>query len=97
MKFLLPDETAKQIAYHLAREIFAVGDESSSPATRIQFMLGKWPDHERAAGGLCEIALASVIHSRLRMWPATETGCNCPPERTTAHLPECPTLNRGVL
>jgi hypothetical protein len=77
MRFLLDDELARKIADHVAREIFKVGDEPEGPATRIQYMTGTWPENEKAGGGLCEIALAALIHTRLRMWPAQETKAGC--------------------
>ena len=44
----------------LARDIFAVGDFPEK-TTRLQFMSGKWPNHENAQGGLCEKSFAEVI------------------------------------
>ena len=50
-----------QLATDIARHIFAVGDEPSDVAHRIEFKGGKYPDAETALGGFCEPALADHI------------------------------------
>ena len=65
------------IARHIAREIYADGDDPRGKCTRLQCMIGKpkWPD-EITGGGFCEIALATRISAALRSLPniATQTG-----------------------
>lgn len=50
----------------IARYIMKLGDEPNSPAQRIQFMGGKWPEHEIAQGGLNEEALARQIADAIK-------------------------------
>ena len=49
------------IGERIARAIFACGDDPKSPAQRIQFMGGDYPDNEKPQGGFCEKALADFI------------------------------------
>ena len=55
----------EQLANKIANGIMAVGTIRNVKATRIQFMSGKWPDNEKSLGGLCEKALAQIIHGVL--------------------------------
>ena len=64
--------TAQRLAVALAREIFAIGDEPTSPCTRIQFKGGHWPDNERNQGGIGEPPLAQFLEKKLLEW-------GCPP------------------
>ena len=50
-----------EISASIAKAIFECGTEYSQPITRIQFMSGKWPDHEKPQGGLNQEALRAVI------------------------------------
>ena len=51
-----------ELGQKIARAIFECNaDAGVPPTTRLQFMSGKYPDHESEQGGLCEIALAGVI------------------------------------
>jgi hypothetical protein len=54
----------------LARLIFMVGDNAGNPCQRIQFKGGEWPDSETDNGGLCEIALASLLEDEIKSLPA---------------------------
>ena len=55
-----------QVGIRLAKDLLAVGDEFHSPAHRIQFMGGKYPDNEKNQGGLCEEALAAFFTTKLK-------------------------------
>ena len=50
----------------IARDIFEVGDEPSSPVHRMQFIGGTYPDNEKTQGGVCEIALETLIKNSLK-------------------------------
>lgn len=61
-------DNEQYLAAKIARELFAFGSEPSRDGgivQRIQFVGGKYPDHEIALGGLCETALARAIRSIL--------------------------------
>jgi hypothetical protein len=64
--------TAPRLAECLARAIFEMGDEPTSPCTRIQFKGGKWPDNERNQGGIREQPLRDALEKKLIEW-------GCPP------------------
>lgn len=59
----------ERLAKHLARVVFALGDEPIDGGTvqRLQFMGGKYPNAEITLGGLCENALVAVIQRELDM------------------------------
>lgn len=54
--------SSEELAKHIARAIFAVGDELGKPIQRIEFKAGSWSQGtEIGLGGLCEDALFRVI------------------------------------
>jgi hypothetical protein len=57
--------TIDRLAKSIAEAIFTCGNEFESPTTRLQFMSGEWPDHERPQGGLSKEALEHVIYNAL--------------------------------
>ena len=59
-------EQQDRLALALATGLFNCDSQQKQPTTRIQFMSGKWPDNERAEGGLCFVALVSVFQSLLQ-------------------------------
>jgi len=50
----------------LAKDLLAIGDEPGSPAHRVQFKGGKYPDDEKDQGGMCEVALAGFFAEKLK-------------------------------
>jgi hypothetical protein len=62
----------RELAKHIARGIFAVGDDPNRPATRIQYMSCVKPGTgEFAGGGLCESSLVGLIERLLKTSPNT--------------------------
>lgn len=58
-----------KLAKHIARRIFAFGDDRDRKATRLQFMAGRFPDNETPTGGLVENALVMTIEQILNELP----------------------------
>jgi len=54
-------EEIVDLADYLAHAIFAQGNECHDRVQRIQFMGGKYPDHETKLGGYCREALRDCI------------------------------------
>jgi hypothetical protein len=50
-----------ELADYLSHAIFAAGNEPFDRVQRIQFMGGKYPDHETKLGGYCREALRDCI------------------------------------
>lgn len=65
--------TNNDLANKLARDLMALGDDPNSPAHRIQYMGGNYPDGEIPQGGMNETALACFFHKKLN-----EYGVNRP-------------------
>lgn len=59
------NEELRPLALKIARGIFSVGD-GPFKCTRIQFMSGEWPSHEKAQGGVVEPSLAAIIDEVLK-------------------------------
>lgn len=51
----------RDLAKLICRDIFECGDEPDSPAQRLQYMGGTYPNDEVAQGGLCPAALTRLI------------------------------------
>ncbi len=68
------ESNTDNLPYLLARSIMSAGDEPDSPAKRIEFKGGTWPDNEIAQGGFNEYVLANHIASVLRNLLATTPG-----------------------
>jgi len=56
---------AELLADKIAAAIFECGAYRGSPCNRIQFMGGRWPDNEKAQGGMCFTALQEFIHKTI--------------------------------
>lgn len=54
------------LSISIARDIMEGGSFNGVKATRIQFKGGSYPENEISMGGLCEVALTSVIYESLR-------------------------------
>jgi hypothetical protein len=63
---------SKELAKHLARELFALGDEGDEQCRRIQFKLGEWPDNERNGGGMNEDAMVTFFQRRIAKFYASK-------------------------
>lgn len=59
-------EQQDSLALALATGIFNCDSQQGRPTTRLQFMSGQWPNNERAEGGLCFVALVSVMQSLIQ-------------------------------
>jgi len=56
----------QKLAGIIAEAIMECGDEPERPTTRIQFISGSWSENtEKTQGGLCKVALASLIQDTL--------------------------------
>ena len=55
-----------QLGAQLAKDLLAIGGDPESPAHRVQFKGGKYPDDEKDQGGMCETALASFFAAKLK-------------------------------
>lgn len=60
----------RDLAKHIAKGIFAVGQWGGEPVERMAYKIGKHKD-EREGGGLCEEAMVGVIERLLATAPAT--------------------------
>lgn len=60
------NELLLTLSHSIARDIMKCGEDKGMAVHRIQFMSGVYPDKEIPMGGLCEVALASVIYESLR-------------------------------
>jgi hypothetical protein len=79
MKKKLKDPRARDLANHLARELFKCGDQTNSPTRRIQFMGGMFYDNsERGQGGFCEEALAEFFAQKLDVYLTLGKGTEQP-------------------
>ena len=58
-----------ELADYLAHAIFASGNEPHDRVQRIQFMGGKYPDHETKLGGYCREALRDCIQRAIDARP----------------------------
>lgn len=57
--------TNQELAKHLARRIFEIGDEPGDKAQRMEFKGGTYQDHETNLGGLVERSLAEFLEYEL--------------------------------
>lgn len=62
----IDEQRAAEIGKALARSVFELGGRhSDQPVTRMQYMHGRYPIHEKPGGGLCEEALADHLAETL--------------------------------
>ena len=59
------DTLLMALSMGIASDIMRDGGDLGQPAHRIQYIGGEYPDNEFPMGGLCEVALTSVIHRSL--------------------------------
>ena len=64
-----PRPCSLELADYLAHAIFAAGNEPHDRVQRIQFMGGKYPDHETKMGGYCREALRDCIQRAIDARP----------------------------
>jgi len=61
------DNLIKDLARHIANEVFKIGSESRKPCTRIEFKSGNLEGGtEKSQGGLCKAALKYRLVIMLR-------------------------------
>ena len=66
---------SEELAKHLTRELFEIGNEYRAPTTRIQFM-SQDGFREKGQGGMCESAMISFFVKSLEAWDAKQEQSN---------------------
>lgn len=74
-------------AAQIAKDVFEIGSVGRSPAKRMQFLGGRYPDDEKPQGGVCETALAELIKTSLKKQLAASRDADRPEGRGTVNVP----------